>query len=282
MTFSYRRNGLQEAHASTNPALLVTAPWRHRGLIYELAKRDVLGRYRGSVMGLAWSVAQPLLMLAIYTTVFGTFLKAKWPGTQNSLQFAVVLFAGLIIFNFFAECLNRAPTLVTSNANYVTKLVFPLEILPWVTIASAGFHFLTSLAVWIAFALAIYGGVGWTIVLLPIVLAPLVAVAVGLCWFIGATGVYLRDLGYVTGLLTTILLFLSPVFYAVDGLPPEFRALVLLNPLTFIVEQARAVMIDARLPDFGGLLAYGGCSLLVAWAGLAWFQKTREGFADVL
>lgn len=282
MTFSYKRNGLDESHSPMTLASLVSTPWCHRGLIYELAKRDVLGRYRGSVMGLTWSIVQPLLMLAIYTVVFGTFLQSKWPGTENSFQFAVVLFAGLILFNFFAECLNRAPTIVTSNANFVTKIVFPLEILPWVTVASAGFHFLTSLAVWAGFALAIYGTLHWTMVFLPIVILPLVGVAIGLCWFIGATGVYLRDLGYVTGLLTTILLFLSPVFYAIKGLPPEFRALVLLNPLTFIVEQARAVMIEGALPDLAGLLAYGGCSLLVAWAGLAWFQKTREGFADVL
>lgn len=282
MTFSYKHNGLEESHPKARLASIVLTPWRHRGFIFDLARRDILGKYRGSVMGLTWSIVQPLLMLAIYTVVFGTFLKSKWPGADNSFQFAVVLFAGLILFNFFAECLNRAPTLITSNTNLVTKIVFPLEILPWVTVASAGFHFLASLAVWAVFALFIYGVLHWTIVFLPLVVLPLVLVSAGVCWFVGATGVYVRDLGYITSLLTTILLFLSPVFYALDGLPPTFRMLVLMNPLTFIVEQARAVMIAGVLPDFGGLAIYGACSLAFAWLGLAWFQKTREGFADVI
>lgn len=233
-------------------------------------------------MGLAWSIVQPLIMLAMYTVVFGTLLKSRWPGTTDSFQFAVILFAGLMIFNFFAECLNKSPTIITSNANYVTKVVFPLEILPWISVASAAFHLLMSFGVWALFALCVYRQIHWTVVFLPIVLIPLAFVTAGMGWLFAATGVYIRDLTYVTGLLSSMLMFLSPVFYSLDTLTPKFRALILANPLTFIVEQARAVMINGDMPNFVGIGIYMLCSIVFAWLCLAWFQKTREGFADVL
>ncbi|SAK76074.1 ABC-2 type transporter [Caballeronia hypogeia] len=221
-------------------------------------------------------------MLAMYTVVFGTLLKSRWPGTTDSFQFAVILFAGLMFFNFFAECLTKAPTVITSNANYVTKVIFPIEVLPWITVGSAAFHLLMSLVVWAAFALCVYQQICWTVIFLPIIVIPLAFVSVGVGWLFAATGVYIRDLTYVTGLLSSMLMFLSPVFYSIDTLSPAFRALILANPLTFIVEQARAVMIAGALPDFGGIGVYMLCSVVFAWLCLAWFQKTREGFADVL
>ncbi|REE22551.1 lipopolysaccharide transport system permease protein [Paraburkholderia sp. BL27I4N3] len=282
MSFTYKHDGREESHPRAHFRDLFLLPWQQRQLIVALTRRDILSRYRGSVMGLAWSIVQPLIMLAMYTVVFGTLLRSRWPGTDNSFQFAVILFVGLILFNFFAECLNRAPTIITTNANYVTKVVFPLEILPWITVASAAFHFLTSFAVWVVFALCVYGKLQWTIVFLPALFMPLAFVGVGVGWLFAATGVYVRDLTYVTTLLSSLLMFLSPVFYALDTLTPAFRALILLNPLTFIIEQARAVMIAGALPDFGGIAIYLSCSIGFAWICLAWFQKTREGFADVV
>jgi lipopolysaccharide transport system permease protein len=282
MSVTYRHDGRDEGRKRAHFSTLFAVPWRHRRLIYELTKRDILGRYRGSVMGLAWSIVQPLIMLAMYTVVFGTLLKSRWPGTTDSFQFAVILFSGLMLFNFFAECLNRAPTIITSNPNYVTKLIFPLEILPWISVASAAFHLLMSLVVWVAFALYVYGRIHWTIVFLPVVFIPLAMVSAGVGWLFAATGVYIRDLTYVTGLLSSMLMFLSPIFYSLDNLSPGFRTLILANPLTFIVEQTRVVLVNGNLPDFQGIALYMVGSVIFAWLCLAWFQKAREGFADVL
>lgn len=253
------------------------------GLIFGLIRREVVGRYRGSVMGLFWSLFNPLLMLAVYTFVFSVVFKARWGGGSGSkTEFALVLFSGLMIFNLFAECVNRAPTLVLSNANYVKKVVFPLEILPLVVLGSALFHLAVSFVVWLAFYLCFFGLPPVTILLLPLVLIPYVLIILGVCWVLASLSVYLRDVAQVVGVFTTIMMFMSPIFYPVDALPEEFRAVLLLNPLTFIVEQARAVMIWNHGINWTQWGAYTLASLVVAWAGFAWFQKTRRGFADVL
>lgn len=262
--------------------LVLSIPWLYRSLLFQLIRRDVVGRYRGSAMGVLWSFAHPLLMLAVYTTVFGTFLKSRWAGSDNSWDFSIILFVGLIVFNFFAECVNRAPGLIIANTNYVKKIIFPLEIFPWVVVGSALFHAVVSLLVWTVFYIVMYGFLHWTLIFLPCIFLPLLLIVVGMSWFLSATGVYLRDLSHITSIVTTVLMFLSPIFYATSTLPVEFRTFLLANPLTFIVEQCRAVMIRGDLPNFLGLAIYSGISLSVAWLGLVWFQKTREGFADVL
>lgn len=276
------RDGVDTSTVPSGFWLVFTIPWSHRNLLFQLIRRDVVGRYRGSAMGVVWSFAHPLLMLAVYTMVFGTFLQARWAGHENSLDFSVVLFAGLIVFNFFSECLNRAPVLIIANTNYVKKVIFPLEIFPWVVAGSALFHVVVSLLVWTVFYLALHGFLHWTLVFLPCIFLPLLFVVVGLAWFLSATGVYLRDLSHITSIVTTVLMFLSPIFYATSTLPAEFQTFLLVNPLTFIVEQCREVMIRGALPNFYGLAIYTGLSCGVAWLGLMWFQRTREGFADVL
>lgn len=256
---------------------------RRRGLILDLARRDVAGRYRGSVLGLLWSFFNPLLMLAVYTFVFSVVFKARWAGGSDSkTEFALVLFAGLIFFNFFSECINRAPVLVIGNANYVKKVVFPLEVLPVVTMASAAFHLLISFCVWLLFYLLFFGIPPITIALLPLVLLPLMLLTLGLSWLLASLGVYLRDVAQVVTVITTVLMFLSPIFYSVSSLPENYRPFLKANPLTLTIEEARSVMIWGVpfewMPWVGYLLA----TMLVAWLGFAWFQKTRKGFADVL
>ncbi|MGJ7514113.1 ABC transporter permease [Pseudomonas baetica] len=259
----------------------------HRHLIFQMTKREVVGRYRGSVLGLLWSFLNPLMMLSVYTFVFSVVFKSRWgiapPGAEESkTMFAIMLFTGLIVHAVFAEVINRSPGIVLSNVNYVKKVVFPLEILPIVTLGAALFHSLVSLAVLLLAYVIFQGPPHLSTLLAPIVILPLIILTLGLSWVLASLGVYLQDVGQTTGIITTVMLFLSPVFFPLHSLPQQYQTIILLNPLTFIIEQMREVLVWGRMPDFVGLGVYLIISLIVAAAGYAWFQKTRSGFADVL
>ncbi len=274
-------------HASqpVSPNALASSLWRNRQLIAQMTRREVAGRYKGSALGLAWSFFNPVFMLTVYTFVFSEIFKARWGsagGNDSKTQFAVVLFVGMIVLNLFSEVVNRAPGLVLGNANYVKKVVFPLEILPVVALGAALFHTLVSLAVLGIAFFAFNGYLHWTAIFTPLVLLPLVILTTGLAWMLASLGVFLRDVGQTIGILTTVLMFLSPVFYPVTAVPERFRAFIMANPLTFIIEQARDVLVWGHLPNWQGLTLYTAAACAVAWAGYAWFQKTRKGFADVL
>lgn len=258
--------------------------WRNRQLIAQLTRREVAARYRGSIFGLAWSFLNPLLMLAVYTFVFSVVFKSRWGTDPNEsrTQFALVLFAGMIVFNLFAEMFNRAPGLVVANVNYVKRIVFPLEILPFVALGSALFHSLISLGVLLLVQLVFNHSLPRTIVFLPVVVLPLILLSLGIGWFFAALGVYVRDIGQLTGVLVTVLLFSSAVFYPLSALPQKYQRLLALNPLVLIISESRQVLIYGLPPNWsvlGVLLLLG---LLVAFFGFWWFQKTRNGFADVL
>lgn len=257
---------------------------RNRQLIVQMTQREVVGRYKGSALGLAWSFFNPVFMLTVYTFVFSVIFKSRWGvgGEESKTQFAVVLFVGMIVHGLFAEVLNRAPSLILSNVNYVKKVVFPLEILPVVTMGAALFHSLISLGVLLA-AFALFNGhLYWTAIFTPLVLLPLVILTMGLAWMLASLGVFLRDVGQTIGIITMVMMFLAPVFYPVTALPEEFRPWLMANPLTFIIEQAREVLIWGHVPDWAGLGTYTVVAMAITWAGYAWFQKTRNGFADVL
>ncbi len=272
-----------QAHPASFAALFACL-WRNRGLIRQMTKREVIGRYRGSILGLVWSFSNPILMLAVYTFVFSVVFKARWGigAAESRTQFALVLFAGLIVYNLLAEAANRAPGIILANANYVKKVVFPLEILPVVVVGATLFHSLVSLVVLLAAIYLFNGFLPWTVLLFPLVLLPLVMVTIGLSWGLAAVGVYIRDMGQVIGIITAVLLFISPVFYPVTSLPEAYRPWLMANPLTFIIEQAREVLIWGRAPGWTGLGVYSIAALAFAWLGFAWFQKTRKGFADVI
>ncbi|GIU66637.1 ABC transporter permease [Candidatus Phycosocius spiralis] len=267
----------------STPIEMFTSLWRNRSLIYESTKREVQGRYRGSAMGLTWSVFNPVLMLAVYTFVFSEVFKARWSeGNESKTEFALVLFAGLIVFNLFTECINRAPSLILSNVNYVKKVVFPLEILPIVSLLSALYHTVISLFVWLAAYMILFGIPHITSLYLPLILIPYGFFIIGLSWALASLGVYLRDVGQIIGVFTMVLMFLSPVFYPASGFPESYRHLLYLNPLTLVIEQVRAVLYFGKAPNFMMLAIYWLVSIILAWMGFAWFQKTRKGFADVL
>lgn len=266
------------------PPLFLASAWGNRFLIVEMTKREVLGRYRGSVMGILWSLLNPILMLSVYTVVFSMVFKSRWGEGQveNRFQFALVLFAGLLVYNLFSECVGRAPKLILENASYVKKVVFPLEILPVVVLGSGLFHALVSFAVLLAATVAMSGGLPWTVLLVPVLLFPLVPLILGISWLLASLGVFLRDIGQVITMLLMALLFLSPIFFPATALPPSVRPWLFLNPLALVIEEFRNALFFRGLPDFLPWLLLMGFSSLCGWLGLFWFQKTRKGFADVL
>lgn len=272
------------SRAPIAPWALVGNLWQHRRLIMQMTRREVIGRYKGSMMGLLWSFLNPLFMLAVYTFVFSVVFKARWTTSpdEGKGDFAVLLFAGMIVHGLFAEVLNRAPGLILANVNYVKKVVFPLEILPVISMCAALFHTGVSLLVLLCAIVVLDGQMHMTMLLAPLVMLPYIIFVQGLAWILASLGVYLRDVGQTIGIITMVMLFLSPVFFPVSSLPEDMRPLMEANPLTFIIEQVREVLIWGHAPDWLGLGQYSLMAVVIAWIGYAWFQRTRKGFADVL
>ena len=268
----------------SRPSAMFRSIWHHRRLIQQMVVREVVGRYKGSLIGLGWSFFNPILMLTVYTFVFSVVFKARWNigDDGNNMNFAIVLFIGLIVHGLFAEVANRAPSVISSNVNYVKKVIFPLEILPVVTLGSALFHSFVSIGVLLCGFLILSGYLHLTAILMPIIIFPFLLVTLGFAWFLASLGVYLRDVGQIIGMVTTVMLFLTPVFYPISALPDKFHIVMMLNPLTFIIEQSRGILLLGNLPDWTGLMIYTLVSILVAWSGYFWFQRTRRGFSDVL
>ena len=266
------------------PAAMVSSLWRNRQLIIQMTRRDIANRYRGSLIGVAWSFINPLLMLAIYTFVFSVIFEARWGASENEsrMDFAILLFAGMIVFNIFSEMINSAPMLIVGNVNYVKKVIFPLEILPWVSLGSALFHSLISLFVLLLVQLIFKHSLPWTVVLYPLVLLPLIFFSMGFGWLLAATGVFVRDTAQITGVATTVLMFLSAVFYPVSALPEKYQGWLKLNPLVLIISESHKVLVSGKLPDGVSLGTSLLISVLIAFAGFWWFQKVRKGFADVV
>jgi len=256
--------------------------FRHSDLLLQLIRRDVDLKFKGAILGVLWSLVTPLLTLGIYSIVFSSFMRAKWPGVDDTADFALILFPGLILFNFFAECINRAPSLIVVNPNFVKKVVFPLDLLVWVPIGSALFNFSLSFVAWMIITWIFHGSLHWTIVLLPIVVLPLIFVILGLSWLLAGLGVYVRDIGQIVPVITQALMFLSPVLYPLENVPKRFVWLIMLNPLSLIVEQTRLVMIKGGLPNFGSLLLYTILGLTICLLGSRFFHAVRPGFADVI
>lgn len=255
-------------------------------LIVSMTRREIDSRYRGSLFGLTWSFLNPILLLLVYTFVFSIVFNARWGssrfGDEQSVSVAVMIFTGMVVHGFFSDCFVRSPLLITSHANFVKRVVFPLEILPWVALGAGVFHTLVSLLVLFAGQLIIAGYIPVTAFLVPVVLLPLALLIMGCTWLFAASGVYFRDLSQLSGFISTILLFLSPVFYPLSAIPERYHVFFYLNPLTYIIEVCRGLLIYSELPSLAGMALYTAVSLMIAWLGFAWFQKTRRGFPDVL
>lgn len=254
----------------------------NKGLVFALIKRDLLSKYKGSMLGVLWSFITPLCMLLVYTFMFSVVFNARWGSNGNKSEFALVLFSGLMIFNFFSEIINRAPGLILTNQSYVKKVVFPLEILPFVICGAALVNLIISLVVWVSFYIFLFGVPHIEILLLPLILLPLMFMTVGITYILSSLGVFLRDLGQFISVVLTAMMFLSPIFYPVSALPTDYQVWMQLNPLTAIIESSRAVLINGELPDWRLYIIYFVVSFNVMWLGFAWFQCTKKGFSDVL
>lgn len=230
---------------SSSPLAVVRSIATHWSIILQMAKRDVVGRYKGSVMGLLWSFLNPLFMLTVYTFVFSVVFKARWStgGDESRTQFAIILFVGMIVHGFLSEVVNKAPLIILGNTNYVKKVIFPLETLPVISLFAALFHTCISLCVLLMAFFIFNGYLHWTIVFLPLVFFPLIIFCLGISWILASLGVFLRDVSQTTVIITTVLMFLSPVFFPISALPEKYHIWIMLNPLTFIIEQARTVLI---------------------------------------
>jgi len=258
-------------------------PLGQRNLIWQFARREVLGRYRGSVLGVSWSVLTPMAMLAVYTLVFRHIFKAKWPGVEDgNMSFALNLFAGLLVFNWAAEFLSRAPRLVAEQPNLVTKVVFPLQVLPWSALLSSFFHVLVSCLVWLAGCLLFGQGVHASWLALPLVFLALVPTLLGLCWALSALGVYFRDLSEIVGLFMGMFLFLTPVFFPLSVLPDFLQGWVAFNPLAVPIEALRSIGLMGVWPNFAALVQLFVVGCVLALGGAWLFETSRKGFADVL
>lgn len=253
-------------------------------LIKQFTKRDIAARYKGSYLGLLWSFITPILMLIIYTFVFSVIFKARWgDGAETGkFEFALILFSGLIVFNIFSEVVSKAPTLITSNVNYVKKVVFPLEILPIVSIGTALFHAFISIVILIIGIFMAYGTINWTVVFFPIVLFPMLLMMLGLSWLLASLGVYIRDVGQIIGVAIPALIFLSPIFYPINAIPENLQFLYYFNPISYIVEDTRRILIYGEMPHWNWIIYEMGIGILIMYLGYKWFEKTRKGFADVI
>lgn len=260
------------------------ALWRQRDLCWNLSEREILGRYRGSVLGLAWTVLNPLAMLVVYTFVFSQVFKARWGTLENAgpIGFAINLFAGLIVFNLVAECLGRAPGLVLANPNYVKKVVFPLEVLAVVNVANATFHAIASLMVLLLFQLVVLQALPWTILLLPLVWLPLLIGCLAVAWILAGIGVFIRDIGQFISVALSMLMFLSPVFYPLSALPERYQPLLALSPLTHVIEQTRNILVNGKLPSLAYLIWGTLLALLLCELAFRAFSRAKSAFADVM
>jgi lipopolysaccharide transport system permease protein len=258
--------------------------WTYRHLLRQLVQRNVASRYRGSLAGLLWSLVMPCVMLGVYLFVFGhIFVPAKGAttATNASAAFVLSLFAGMLLHGLVAECLGSGPAAILSQPSYVKKVVFPIELLPLTVVGTALVQFLIGSGV-LVLALLIFQGLTAKALLWPLAWLPLLAFAAGITFILAALTVYLRDLAQLTGFFTTILLFLSPVFYSLESAPAALQSWLLFNPLTIPIEATRSLLIRGQWPSLIPWLVHSLACLITLYAGWWVFQRTRRGFADVI
>ena len=264
--------------------------WAHAALAWPLAKKDVLARYRGSAIGLAWALLTPLAMVAIYALVFRGVFQARWaPPTGaaatevaiDGVGYAVRLFAGLMVFTGVSEVAGRATRLMADNANLVKRVLFPLELLCLALVLQTALH--AGLQTLVLAAVLVLSGEWprWQWLALPLVWAWVFALQLALAWWLAALGCYLRDLQHLVPAVLGGLLFLSPVFYPLDAAPQILRGVLLINPLTGPIEAMRWAWFGGELR--WDALAISMLELLVLLPTGRWiFARLRPGFADLV
>ena len=267
-----------------NPFGILWRIWKGRDLLRQLVRRNIEVRYKGTMMGLVWMIVTPLVMLAVYTFVFGVVFKARWGAGfgDSKAAFALIMFCGMAVFNIFSESVNGSVGIVAGNPNYVKKVVFPLELLPVSSVLSACFFGLVWIGILLLGVVIFFHKICFSAIFLPLILIPLVLLSFGIAWFVASLGVFVRDLSHAIGIILQVLYFMTPIFYSVEMVPEKIRPILLLNPLTPIVQSARQVLMYAQRPDWHALGVVTLLSIVVFQLGYCWFMKTKRGFADVL
>ncbi|MFG0325691.1 MAG: ABC transporter permease [Phycisphaerales bacterium JB037] len=267
------------------PDRMARSLWSHRDLIWQFSLREVRQRNAGTQLGIVWAGLQPLMMLLVYTFVFSTTLNIRLSNNtqETAADYAVMLFAGLMVFQLFVDPLGRSPALIINRKAFVKRHVFPVEVLPLTLVISTALYSGIGLLLVVVANLVMTGGFSPTIYLLPVVLLPAILMAIGLGWILSAIGVFVPDLQNVTGsVVQRLLFFMTPIFYSVDRVNENYRWLLYLNPMTPVVEGARDVMILGNQPDWALLGVWIAISLVVCQVGYAMFMRAKGGFADVL
>lgn len=256
----------------------------HRVLLWRFGWRNLTQRYKGSLFGLLWTVITPLCMLSIYTFMFSVVFQARWGhGVGDSkMAFAIVLLCGLTVYQIFSESVGASIQVVSNNPNYVKKVVFPLEILPFSTHISFLIPNLIWLVMVIAGAYIFMDSLSVTLFALPLILIPLSLFTIGISWLCASLGVFIRDLSHFITIVLRMLLFLTPIFYDSDRIPHPWHYILLANPIAHFVNQMRRILIYGYWPDWRILAGLTLLSLIVFQLGYLWFMRTKKGFADVL
>ncbi|MGB3500801.1 MAG: ABC transporter permease [Mesorhizobium sp.] len=262
--------------------MLIHAPARLH-LFLRLAQRDLESQFRGSVLGITWVFLIPASLVAIYTFVFGVIMKMRWVApTGNEFDVPLIYFFGISLFAFFMEVIARAPRSLHDNATYVSKIVFPLEMLVWVIIASALTKLLINLFILTLLTALIGSGLRAEMLLLPLWIVPLVVATAGIGYALAGIGAYVRDLTHILQAVGPVLVFMSPVFYALSQVPPAYRSFYLMNPMTLPLENGRSLFFPDQPASWGALPVYALAALVVLWAGRRIFIRLRPGFVDVV
>lgn len=258
-------------------------PVRHTYLIWQMAKREILGRYKGSVLGLGWSLLYPLLLLATYTFVFRLIFKARWPGVDDHPgNFALNIFAGLVLFTLFSEVVGRAPRAVVDQPNLVKRVIFPLEVLPWVGVAGAVFHAALSLAVLLGGVLLMQGALTPSALATPLIMLSMLPMLLCMGWLLAGFGVFLRDIGQMVAPVLNVMMFLTPILYPASALPLRIQPWLVVNPLTLPIESLRSALLLGQWPAWGSLLLYSLVWTVLAALAAFGFWRLRPSFADQL
>lgn len=257
----------------------------NKDLIIQMLMRSLAARYQGSILGVGWSFAQPLLMLGVYTFVFGIVFKARWGGADfgdSRSAFPLIMFCGMAVFHIFSESVNNSTMVVANNPGFVKKIIFPLEILPLCNVLTSLIFGLVWFALLLMGVVLFLGSGSWTMLFLPIVLLPLLLLSSGLSFLVASLGVYLRDMQQIVNIVTQVLFFMTPIFYPTDLVPERIRWVLQANPLSILVEQTRRVFLFNQFPEVLPMLEVFAISMVIFQLGLLWFSKTKKGFADVL
>ncbi len=266
---------------TANPLEAFRTAIKHRYLIQQLVAKELRSKYRKSTLGLAWLIMNPLLLVGAYTLVFGVLLKVRWGGASSTLEFSLILHAGVMFYMFFYEIVSRSATLISNNQSFVTKMVFPLEVFPWVVVIVATINFLVTLAVWTGLSWAIRGTFPAGILWVPVVFIPFALFCAGSCWFLSSLAAYKPDIEHALPVILLMLMYMSPLLFPVEKASDAFRMVISLNPLTWVLESARSALISGQPPSLAYVVAAPVIGMAATWLGYASFIGNKRGFADV-